>query len=109
MIDFDPNTQEALMPADTAMKFMIWASYYNGLDLEPGKSFSGFKKDGKCLFAAENAARLDRLKAVLFKCFEPESVARSVAAMKKAKELGEPCPFPEGALNELFGTTLPIK
>lgn len=105
MIDFDPNTQDALMPADTAMKFMTWTSFYNGLDLVPEKSFSSFEKDGKPLFSAEDAARLDRLKDALFKCFEPASVANAVVALKKAKALGEPCPFPEAALNQLFGKT----
>ena len=69
MIDFDPNTQIALMPQDVAMKFMTWASYYNGLDLTPGKSFAD-------------------------------------ASLKRAKELGEPCPFPEESLNALFGKPL---
>lgn len=104
MIDFDPNTQDALMPADTAMRFMTWASYYNGLDLTPGKSFADFSRNGKRLFAKEEAARLDRLKGVLFKCFEPVSVANATAALKRAKALGEPCPFTEASLNALFGT-----
>ena len=46
MIDYDPNTQDPLMPADTAMKFMTWASYYNGLDLTPGKSFADTMNPG---------------------------------------------------------------
>ncbi len=107
MIDFDPNTQDALMPADTAMKFMTWASYYNGLDLVPEKSFADFMRDGRYLFAKEDAARLDRLKDVLFKCFEPSSVAKATAALKRAKELDEPCPFPEESLNALFGEIKP--
>ena len=106
MIDFDPNTQEALMPADTAMKFMTWAGYYNGLDLVPGKSFADFKRDGRSLFAKSDAERLDRLTGVLFKCFEPASVANAMAVLKHAKALGEPCPFPEESLDSLFGRTL---
>ena len=106
MIDFDPKTQIALMPQDVAMKFMTWASYYNGLDLVPGKSFSSFFDDGKPLFSKEDAARLDRLKDVLFKCFEPTSVASATAALKRAKELGEPCPYSEESLNALFGKPL---
>ena len=106
MIDFNPDTQDALMPADTAMRFMTWASYYNGLDLTPWKSFADFSRNGKRLFAKEDAARLDRLKGVLFKCFEPASVANATAALKRAKELGEPCPFTEESLNALFGTPL---
>lgn len=94
------------MPADTAMKFMVWASYYNGLDLDPDKSFVSYAKDGRALFSKADAARLDRLKNVLFKCFEPASVANSIAAMKKAKETGEPCPFTEESLDLLFGRTI---
>lgn len=106
MIDFDPNTQIALMPQDVAMKFMTWASYYNGLDLLPGKSFACFSRNGKPLFAKADAERLDRLKSVLFKCFEPASVANATASLKRARELGEPCPFPEESLNAIFGTPL---
>ena len=94
------------MPADTAMKFMIWASYYNGLELAPEVSFADMTRDGKHLFGEEDAARLDRLKDVLFKCFEACSVSKSIAAMKKAKEVGEQCPFSEESLNALFGNTL---
>ena len=106
MIDFDPNTQIALMPQDVAMKFMVWAGYYNGLALEEGSSFKRFTSDGHALFAREDAERLDRLQDVLFKCFDCVSVSRAMASLKKAKETGEPCPFTEESLNELFGTTL---
>ena len=104
MIDFDPNTQIALMPQDIAMKFMIWASYYNGLELQEGGSFSRFRKKGRPLFAKADAERLDRLQDVLYKCFDCVSVSRSMASLKKARELGEPCPFTEESLNALFGT-----
>ena len=83
-----------------------WASYYNGLDLTPGKSFADFSRNGKRLYDKEDAARLDRLKGVLFNCFEPASVANATASLKRAKELGEPCPFPEESLNALFGKPL---
>lgn len=106
MIDFDPETQIALMPQDVAMKFMVWAGYYNGLDLEEGSSFKRFLKDGRPLFAKADAERLDRLQDVLFKCFDCVSVSRAMANLKKAKETGEPCPFPEESLDELFGKTL---
>lgn len=106
MIDFDPNTQIALMSQDVAMKFMVWAGYYNGLELEEGSSFRRFTRGGKPLFARADAERLDRLQSVLFKCFDCISVSRAMASLKKAKELGEPCPFTEESLNNLFGTTL---
>lgn len=106
MIDFDPGTQIALMPKDVAMKFMIWAGYYNGLELQEGSSFSRFTRNGRPLFAKADAERLDRLQDVLFKCFDCVSVSRSMASLKKAKEIGEPCPFTEESLNALFGTPL---
>lgn len=31
MIDFDPSVKDVLMPSDLAMKFMIWAAFFNGL------------------------------------------------------------------------------
>ena len=106
MIDFDPSNQIALMSQDIAMKFMIWAGYYNGLELQEGSSFSRFMRNGRSLFAKADAERLDRLQDVLFKCFDCVSVSRSMASLKKAKELGEPCPFTEESLNALFGTPL---
>ena len=106
MIDFDPSTQIALMSQDIAMKFMIWAGYYNGLELQEGSSFNRFMRNGRSLFAKADAERLDRLQDVLFKCFDCVSVSRSMASLKKAKEIGEPCPYSEESLNELFGSPL---
>ena len=94
------------MPQDVAMKFMIWAGYYNGLELQKGSSFSRFTRNGRPLFSMADAERLDRLQDVLFKCFDCVSVSRSMESLRKAKELGEPCPFSEESLNELFGATL---
>ena len=104
MIDFDPNTQIALMPQDIAMKFMIWAGYCHGLELQEGSSFKRFIKDGRPLFAKTDAERLDRLQDVLFRCFDCVSISKSMASLRKAKELGEACPFTEESLNLLFGT-----
>lgn len=77
MIDFDPKTQEAFLSQDLAMKFLVWAAYYNGIVPEENRSFGTYG-----LFA---------------------SVAAACAQMKKAKQLVEPCPFGEASLNELFG------
>ena len=33
------------MPQDVAMKFMVWAGYYNGLELVPGESFARFTRE----------------------------------------------------------------
>ena len=94
------------MPQDVAMKFMVWAGYYNGFELKEGCSFKRFTKNGQSLFSKADAERLDRLQAVLFKCFDCVSVSRTMASLIKAKATGEPCPFTEESLNELFGTTM---
>lgn len=103
MIDFDPERQIAIMPQDLAMKFMVWAGFYNSLELSPCKSFSRFSRNGKALFSKADSDRLDRLQKVLFDCFEPASISSAMESLKKAKDSGEPCPFPEESLNELFG------
>lgn len=99
MIDFDPNTQEALLTQDLAMKFLVWAVYYNDLELSEGMSFAAYGA-----FDDADAQRLDRVKDALFKCFGAQSVANASFQMRKARQLGEPCPFGEDALNALFGT-----
>lgn len=98
MIDFDPKQGDVLMSQDVAMKFIIWAVYFKGLELDRGKSFARFEK-----FSPSDVERLDRLQVALFKCFEPESVKAASENLKKAKESGEVCPFPEEYLNSLFG------
>lgn len=98
MIDFDPNTQEAFLSQDLAMKFLVWAAYYNGIVPAADTSFASYG-----CFSDADAQRLDRIKDALFKCFGNASVAGASAQMMKAKQLGEPCPFSEASLNELFG------
>lgn len=98
LIDFDPSVEDVLMPAELAMKFMVWVGYFNGMDLEKGKSFSRYEG-----FSAKDAERLDRLQDVLFRCFEPESVGAAMRSLKQARNNSEPCPFSEESLNELFG------
>lgn len=99
MIDYDPNTSEVLMSAQLAMQFLVWAVYYNDLELKENVSFTEYGK-----FGAEDAARLDRIKHALFMCFDQQSVDRSSEQMRMAKRIGEKCPFPEEALDRLFGT-----
>jgi len=98
MIDFDPNIEDVLMPQDLAMKFMIWAGYYNDLTLMPDCSFGRFGK-----FTGADILRLDRLQSVLFKCFDSASVDAAMKNIRQAKINGEQCPFSEDSLNELFG------
>lgn len=106
MIDFDPSINDVILPPDLAMQFLVWAVYYNGIELKEDTSFSSYACNGKALFAPEDAARLDRIKAALFKCFDQGSVDRSSAQLRKAKALGEICPFPKPALDALFGSTI---
>lgn len=98
MIDFDPNTQEAFLSQDLAMKFLVWAAYYNCIVPTEDTSFESYG-----CFSNADAQRLDRIKDALFKCFGSASVAGACAQMMKAKQLGEQCPFSEASLNDLFG------
>lgn len=98
MIDFDPNTQEAILSQDLAMKFLVWAVYYNDLELAETHSFASYGE-----FSTVDVQRLDRIKDALFKCFGAQSVANASFQMRKARQLGEQCPFGEESLNELFG------
>lgn len=86
------------MPAQLAMQFLVWAVYYNDLELKENVSFAAYGK-----FSADDAARLDRIKQALFRCFDQQSVDRSSEQMRMAKRMGEKCPFPQEALNGLFG------
>ncbi|MCQ2229299.1 MAG: hypothetical protein MJZ13_06095 [Bacteroidales bacterium] len=105
MIDFDPTTQDIIMPPDMAMRFLIWAAYFNGIEPMVGKSFADYANgSGEKMFAAADAARLDRLQVALFQCFDRQSVANSVAQLRMARVRGEQCPYSEESLNQMFGT-----
>ena len=94
-----------MMTPDLAMRFLVWSSYYNGLEPKCGKSFARFKNSsGEDLFSLADIQRLDRVQEALFRCFDPPSVKRSVEQMKLAKERNESCPFSLEELNFLFGT-----
>lgn len=86
------------MSQELAMKFLVWAVYYNELELDETRSFTSYG-----CFDIADAQRLDRIKDTLYKCFGAQSVANAGAQMKKARVLGETCPFSEDALNGLFG------
>lgn len=104
MIDYDPQTQEVFLSQELAMKFLVWAVYYNELELSEAVSFRSYESAGSPLFADPDAARLDRIKDALYKCYGPEAVAGASAQMHKARLLGEACPFSRDELNTLFGT-----
>ncbi len=85
------------MTPDVCMRFLIWSYYYH--DVMPEKTVS-YKICGK--FTDEDAARLDELKDMLFKCFEEQSVANACRQFQVAKIRKEPCPFPQSELDSMF-------
>jgi len=93
------------MPPDMAMRFLIWAAYFNGIEPKVGKSFADITDSkGEHMFDPADAARLDRIQVALFNCFDTQSVANSVAQLRLAHIRGEQCPFTEESLNLMFGT-----
>ncbi len=95
---------EILMTPDVALRFLVWTVYYHDLEPQSGLSFGRFLSDAKSAEFVRRAGvdRLDRLQEALFKCFEPESVARSVASLRRARALGESCPYTEESLAAVF-------
>lgn len=89
--------QEILMTPDVCMRFLVWSYYYH--DVMPVPSVS-YKTCGK--FTDEDAARLDELKDMLFKCFEEQSVVNACKQFQMAKVRNEPCPFPQAELDNMF-------
>lgn len=89
--------EEILMTPDVCMRFLVWSYYYH--DVLPQKSVS-YKACGK--FTDEDAERLDELKAMLFRCFEEDSVANACRQFQLAKVRREPCPFPQADLDRMF-------
>lgn len=85
------------MPPDVCMQFLVWSHYYHGVMPQKDVSYA------ECgLFAKEDVARLDELKATLFRCFEEESVLRACLQLTHAKGIDEPCPFSQEMLDEMF-------
>ncbi|MBO4736286.1 MAG: hypothetical protein J5614_07805 [Paludibacteraceae bacterium] len=93
--------QEIIMTPDVCMRFLVWSYYYH--DIRPAKNIS-YKECGK--FSDADAAHLDELKEMLFKCFEEDSVERACDQFYKAKMLQEPCPFPQSELDMMFAKEL---
>lgn len=89
--------QEILMTPEVSMRFLVWSFYYH--DVLPEISVS-YKACGK--FSDTDAERLDELKAMLFKCFEEESVVNACKQLQLAKVRNEPCPFPQAELDKMF-------
>ena len=87
-----------LMTPDVCMKFLVWSYYYHGVIPEKDKSYSAYG-----LFSADDAERLDQLKDTLFLCFTEQSVERACQQFQLAKVRQEPCPFPQEALDAMFG------
>ena len=89
--------ENELLTRDTALHFMVWSYYYHGI--LPEKTVS-YAQCGK--FSAADAARMDAIKDLLFKCFEQESVLNACKQFQLAKMRNEPCPFPQAVLDNMF-------
>ena len=77
---------EILMTPDVCMQFLVWSYYYH--EVMPLKD--------------SDAKRLDELKAMLFTCFEEESVVNACKQFLLAKVRHEPCPFSQASLDGMF-------
>lgn len=93
---------EILMSPDVCMRFLIWSYYYHGIIPSPAASYVACGR-----FADADARKLDQLQEALFKCFEEASVRRACLQFARAKELGEPCPFPQDELDLMFAAEKP--
>ncbi len=85
------------MTPDVCMRFLVWSYYYHDIIPQSDVSYSACGK-----FSAEDAARLDELKAMLFKCFEQESVVNACRQFQLARVRQEPCPFTQSELGTMF-------
>lgn len=83
------------------MRFLVWSYYYH--DVMPEKKVS-YSACGK--FSSSDAARLDELKDMLFKCFEEQSVFNACKQFQLAKVRKEPCPFSQEELDRMFAKEL---
>lgn len=88
---------EILMTPDVCMQFLVWSYYYHGVMPQKNVSYADCG-----LFSEKDVARLDELKDTLFACFEEDSVQRACMQFQLAKHRGEPCPFPQDALDRMF-------
>lgn len=89
--------QEILMTPDMCMRFLVWSYYYHEIIPEKGRSYKTYGK-----FADADAERMDELKAMLFKCFEEQSVVNACRQFQLAKVRQEPCPFAQSELDKMF-------
>lgn len=85
------------MTPDVCMRFLVWSYYYHNIMPEKGRSYQSYG-----VFTDDDAARLDELKAMLFKCFEEDSVVRACQQFQLAKVRQEPCPFTLAELDRMF-------
>lgn len=85
------------MTPDVCMRFLVWSYYYHNVMPEKAVSYSACGK-----FSDADAARLDELKDMLFKCFEEQSVMNACRQFQLAKVRKEPCPFTQEELDMMF-------
>lgn len=94
---------QILLTQDLAMKFLVWAVYYKGLELTPQTRFASLlDTDARAMFSLEECEKLDKLNAALFRCFDSQAIASASEQMHKAKALHEPCPYTEESLDMIF-------
>ena len=86
-----------IMTPDVCMRFLVWSYFYHDILPEKKRSYSSYNR-----FSAEDAARLDELKELLFQCFEESSVVNACRQFQMAKVRQEPCPFSQSELDAMF-------
>lgn len=94
--------EEIIITPQVCMQFLVWSYYYH--NIMPTKDMS-YADCGK--FSRADADRLDQLRDSLFLCFEQESVFNACAQLCKARQLHEPCPFPQAQLDAMFASEQP--
>lgn len=88
-----------LMTPDVCMMFLVWSYYYH--DIMPEKNTSYAEYD---IFSSTDVTKVDKIKEALFNCFEEESVIRACFQFRRAKETGEPCPYSQEMLDNMFAS-----
>lgn len=89
--------EEILMTPQVCMQFLVWSYYYHGILPDPMVSYAATGR-----FSEADVVRLDELKAMLFKCFEVESVHNACHQFEQARLRQEPCPFSQEQLDRVF-------
>lgn len=92
---------EILITPDLCMQFLVWTSYYH--DIEP-KRHTSYRECGR--FSPMDCQRLDEIRDAVFRCFDEGAIQRSCQQIRLAKEKGEPCPYTQFQLDNIFAREL---